>query len=766
MGLEITLILKTSRRLGEKRMNNFVVRAKRAIKKIAVLAGSAAFAASTLVVPAMAQLESLPAPLVTNSVFTGYVVVGSADVPGIASDIAGSGDIIAGFSNSGVSTGGSVTVIGGKSKDIPLDRTLDDGTYGFQNTLNDNDLAGLQDKEITVSIGDEKNDYDIHDEVQINAPSNALLSGNITLETGLTVSSPDEDYGSDAFLIIESASIGYYYVFDDSIQAGNYLNDSTTDDPINIDFLGKKLLITGASTATRITAQVGTEYYLNIGDSVEVEGSTITLKNVGSGGAVIVDIDGVTKQISAAGTEEIGDIEVYNQEFFYTNELAERAATLVIGEEATKTYSDGDAYVGEDTDNPEWIWDIAGTNTASPTLGIMNGDAMILDDPDDNPPTVGDSMAFPNDFITLTVESYAVTNNRDYSFDADGGKRTLYNPNGSTAMYTSLGRDLIHLHADGGGDDGFRIRGNDTDDIYFYDNGTFLQYYWYDNDVNKPVFAGSNKTFAVGDLKMIYDDTTYRINIFDYDDDSLVWLQIIEADAAAAAGTPNISITFRSDGALKDYYLEKNTDLAYVNYTDAAGTSTDISDWEKDTRTREGTIIYDPDESNYELKFGVPGDDGTNFRVNIAFSTQSSTIVSGGGGGAVTMPVGVTKTDTEVSASTLDRPVVLVGGPVVNSLVADLASAGKTMTTADWREDVDTDGTMDHTDEAIIEMVENAFGTHSALIVAGHEAKDTRLASKALANTLKGGAGRLALTGTKATLDTSATSYADVTIKT
>ncbi|MDY6777573.1 MAG: S-layer protein, partial [Candidatus Nanohaloarchaea archaeon] len=70
---------------------------------------------------------------------------------------------------------------------------------------------------------------------------------------------------------------------------------------------------------------------------------------------------------------------------------------------------------------------------------------------------------------------------------------------------------------------------------------------------------------------------------------------------------------------------------------------------------------------------------------------------------------------------------ILVGGPYVNSLVQDLASSGKTWTKQQW--------TNQHQNQALIQLVENAFsdGNH-ALIVAGHKKQDTLAASRYLSN--------------------------------
>ncbi len=86
------------------------------------------------------------------------------------------------------------------------------------------------------------------------------------------------------------------------------------------------------------------------------------------------------------------------------------------------------------------------------------------------------------------------------------------------------------------------------------------------------------------------------------------------------------------------------------------------------------------------------------------------------------------KLDTEVtSADKSTKNLILVGGPVVNSLVAELATAGKTKDAAWYRSQ--GAGT------ALIDLVADAFATgKSALVVAGYEAGDTRQATSALQN--------------------------------
>ncbi|MDY6771372.1 MAG: S-layer protein, partial [Candidatus Nanohaloarchaea archaeon] len=84
----------------------------------------------------------------------------------------------------------------------------------------------------------------------------------------------------------------------------------------------------------------------------------------------------------------------------------------------------------------------------------------------------------------------------------------------------------------------------------------------------------------------------------------------------------------------------------------------------------------------------------------------------------------VAAVDSQVSQQTKQNAdLILVGGPAVNTLVADLAAQGDTWTVQEWRNQ--------HQGEALLQLVEDAFsqGNH-ALIVAGYMADDTARAAE------------------------------------
>src|SRR3989338_2335821 len=119
---------------------------------------------------------------------------------------------------------------------------------------------------------------------------------------------------------------------------------------------------------------------------------------------------------------------------------------------------------------------------------------------------------------------------------------------------------------------------------------------------------------------------------------------------------------------------------------------------------------------------------------NVFVLASDATVTQTSGGGsstvksAVPVKTALGKLDTEItSADRSTKNLILVGGPAVNTLVAELAAAGKTQDVAWYRSQ--GSGT------ALIDLVSDAFASgKSALVVAGWGAADTRAATSRLQN--------------------------------
>jgi hypothetical protein len=155
-----------------------------------------------------------------------------------------------------------------------------------------------------------------------------------------------------------------------------------------------------------------------------------------------------------------------------------------------------------------------------------------------------------------------------------------------------------------------------------------------------------------------------------------------------------------------------------------------------DTNKQSGVSLYgtyaieDTDGQDTAVLWYPDDQVAANILVTTDEAVISSTTGSSGTSVKESVPIttAVARLDSEVdSAARTNKNLILVGGPVVNSLVAEIAANTKTWNTAKYREE--GEGTY------LIDYVDGAFTTgKAALIVAGHSAADTRAAAMKLVN--------------------------------
>lgn len=670
---------------------------------------------------AAVDLGNYPSFLFTDHNLDAYVVVGSAAA---SADVVGAVDLatrLAGESYEEVSTGGSVSVSGGKKEDILLNTALNAAT-AFGSTLNYGDIPGLLHSTVTIStcLGGTscttyKDTYDVHDELQ--------FTSGIALETGLTSSSPDEDFKSDTFIEVGKSSVKYYYVFDDALSNGNYIANTSDSYPLEIKFLGKTLTITGASDADTMTIQSGDEYSLNVGDSVTVGGKTITLDNVGSGSSVVISVDGTSGTISSGSQKTINGINIKNKEAFYSTEKADRSATILVGEDVSDTVNDGDAYcigaTDKDTceDDAVWVWDLAGLTGSDPTIGVMYNKQL---DEADEVIGMGKELALPNDYMKIKLDSYVETDYRKYTVESDEIVDLYW------GTYEAVDtKHTLHINGAGGSKDSLETEtgSHKTDDLYFYYNTTLdsVQVFYKDTSDNKikyvDVNASDGAAAAIG--YFTFQDTRLELD--------LSWNAVNDNGTLVfkTANGDDLTIMFEKDGSSGFSYLgQTDGDTAYAN--DLLYGTTDISGWEEDTRTENGIVVYDPKAhlSGDSFEFDINGDE-SDFKVNVVVLGPSGSTTSGDKVKKV-VPItnAVAKLDTEVSLP-VGKNLVLVGGPAVNKLTA--TALGLTYPTYGSQQ------TLFAKDEGYIKLTKDVVETGKyALVVAGWEAKDTRNACSVL----------------------------------
>jgi len=514
------------------------------------------------------------------------------------------------------------------------------------------------------------------------------------------------------------------------------------------------------TTEGKFTAYVGSEYFLDSGDSVVASGKTVKLVRVGSAGAIVVDVDGVTETLSSSTTKTINGIEIVNDETFYdSNNQAASSASLIIGKDAQETYKDGDAFAGEDKDNPDWVWNVSNikestlSTTASttaeftgPFFGIEND--FIYNDDSDNPPKVGECIDLPNNYVSICLDSFTVSDDNyatytlEYESSADLSQAVgtlsaaksvqISTPQseGIVIKGSNLGRfngtakdiktNKVWLYATSGTGNSVNLGANGSDIGVFYRDVDDSKVKLAGQIINETLGAGLARPLEINydntkdtDMQIFVDHTSTdvgeRVNVTfvpyhstdlpDYNDN-------ITVDWALSSGTFNSLGTTASS--------EEAIELLWTG-AGAAAAPTTIGTKDEDHRTRYGIIIRDPKAhgSSDEVVLDIPGDQ---VQANVVLKGTSTKTTSTGGSVVVNpIPSSAAAFSEEITSASAQN-LIVVGGPAVNPLANSVFG----LTRSDFTPN-----------EAMVKLADN--GANVALLVAGYEAVDTRNAALAVA---------------------------------
>ena len=738
-------------------------RLKSAIKQVAAL--TAGFALLGATVTSAVTLADYPAPFVSAlGVFddSTAVVVGEKAKP---IDTLGAIDIATGLqfeAKTSVSTSGStLSVTDGEFEDVPIGMGIANTTsFALDWSLDDDELPWLTDGKINFRGAA----YDTHEEVVFSSATTP------SIQTSLT--SSDDDYEDGVFMEVGKNSINYYYAFDDAITPSN----ATTTDKLEVKFLGKTLKITQVQSSNKFTAFVGTEYFMEVGDTVTVQAKKVTLQNVGSGGAIVVDVDGSVQTIPSTTTRTINGIEISNQETFYADNKEERSATLVVGENSEETYISGDEYIGEDSVNPDWVWYFDGLKPSADTATVLGGQGVaptgpflgvrndfVKDDDTDNPAGVGDCIDLPNNYASVCLDSLTVADDQylpvtvEFSSGEDTSKARLNSTGSSTGVIhiKAPGKDRFVVNSNSMDCENGTANDNDfkTSEIWIAaaENGgefiadTFqcnLAVFAKDESANPDMkYMGAlNMSTDVGSYNLGHGtdvENPFEVNFEDTKDSnvqfsianasSLIVNIIFDVQGDSTTELPNaqddIIINFTkvlNDGnftSLGDTVsTEESDELAWAQ-GGADGTSaiTALGSKDENHRTRYGLIVRDPKSNGAsdQVILDIPAD---MVQANVVVKGPATTVA--GGGGVTYIPAEITvdtRLDSQVSNPEAHQ-LILVGGPVVNTLTAKFMGRDWSLASG----------------EALLRLYSN--GDKMALVVAGTDGADTQMAARVLKN--------------------------------
>ena len=701
---------------------------RQTIKKIVALAAGTTILGTTLMAASAANLANYPSPFVKNGVFDGLIVVGEKAA---TADVIGAVDIAAGlqaeaYSMTDVSCEGGITVSGGKTDEIPLGANVTKvGTTSLLDaTLRDDDVSGLQDTNIDLN----GSDYDTHDEIQ--------LTGDVKILTSL--SAPDDKYGSDVYMEVQAAgAIQYCYKFDETVNLDVHTGSST---PLTIDFLGQTLEIQDIASATSIQAVAGTEMFFDAGDTLEVSGKTVTFVKAGTSSAV-VDVDGEQEVISSGTTETVNGIKVRVKEVFNEDGTEFDSAVMIVGLDALETYQTGDAYIGQDKNTPDWVWNLAGLTTAGTAQTLCVKNKKVWNDLSDDPVGVGEYYSMPNDFIMIGIDSLTVADDNyatykvyyESSADLSGaGSGTGEKAFVIESVDFSEGIKILATPGSGawlgtGGNLTADIR---TDKVYIHVNS-------YNGNIVDIMYEDTNNKIAdAGTLLM--NVTTQDINFAEINFKDTKGTDIgIDLRGLLNASTDNITLGFDigvtnlNDGTddiivlLGDDHsgdfdalgasLSIDEDNELVYYTEA----TSIGTKNEDHRTKYGIIIRDPEDhgNNDEVEMEIPGDQ---VKANVVVKTTGASVASTSGTSQSVNPIAVGMGVLDKDATVGDENLIVVGGPCANTIAAELLG------------NPDPCGEGFEMGKAKLKAFDS--GSKVSILVAGYEAMETQGACRVLAD--------------------------------
>src|SRR3989338_4580605 len=717
---------------------------KSMIKKVGAISAGAAFLGATLTGALAADLNDYPTPFVdlTAKKFDYLGVVG---VDSAAVDNLGLSDITAGLSAvkvPGTSSDGTVTVVGGDSEDVPIGSNIAAANQ-LDKDVDDSDVSNLLDG--TISF--QGTDYDVSEVVELG-----VGTANATIQTSIVGPYTDDDYEDRVVMVAASDAIKYYYAFDETIQ----INKTKSSDALSVKFLGKTLKITSIDSDSKFTANVGTENYVKNGETVTSGGKEVKLIDVGSGGNVIVSVDGVQDVIDASTTKTINGLEIKNDATFYTDTKAERSAWLILGTDATESYTDGDPYVGEDKDDPKWVWDIGNSNTKGTTIISNNAtnSAMIAtgsgsfigvendwnyrDGSDADAVEVGECINLPNSYVSVCLDSLTV---------ADDNYMKMVFELAESIDLTSDARvpglaTANTLHVTVAKDDGLKLLqsqlSNLTKDTFTSELWLANQSVFYKNkdNNNKKTFAGNvtpaNFQTGAGQFaQVVFDDTkdtNVRLNLSGNNMSGSAIAYALGIDTVGDS-TTDLEANVDSVATFWTATVPTVTQLGATKSSEEAGEvrwqTTNLGTKDEDHRTKYGIVIKDPKSSGAsdKVEFMIPGDQVQANVVVKGLSAVGSTTSTSTGNALATYdlaPSGMLDTQVTTPES---YNLILVGGPAVNRLSAQFL--GVTYPAYGEASGLSAG-------EAVLSLKDN--GEKVALIVAGWEGTDTQRAAVVLKN--------------------------------
>lgn len=259
--------------------------------------------------------------------------------------------------------------------------------------LNEEFSDSLTDKEVTILFdGDITFDGEEYDAVE-------------SLAVSFTPVSYATDFNGQPHLTFEEESVYYAVYFDGDLDTSLISEDET----LEFSFLGEAVEVVEWSE-DEITFTKGTEHFLAEGDSVDVDGVSVSLIAAGEDFAY-VSVGGESEKIYEGETEKVNGMEVKVEEVLGSESWKKGLATLKVGEEVSITVESGEEY----EDDSEWSYHVG-----EHELGLVLTESFVDADEDEEFPALKatEELTLPNSFLSLTFDGLVAEDQFDYKFSS------------------------------------------------------------------------------------------------------------------------------------------------------------------------------------------------------------------------------------------------------------------------------------------------------------------------------------------------------------
>ncbi|MGV8162583.1 MAG: hypothetical protein ACP5N2_04600 [Candidatus Nanoarchaeia archaeon] len=748
---------------------------KKTVRKMSAILAGATMVGATVVGAMAYDLSDYPSPFIEDGFFTGKIVVGEKALP---ADIIGATDIASALQAESVTpvsttgTGASTSIEGGylfsESKDLVLGSDLQD----INPLVDDTELPEMLGHGVVKNDDNQEVEYDL--EIALEAGTSVL---DALVDTGYDL----DDVTSEPVLYYDFDGDVFYtatILFDDEWDAEEFTESQSielfgqvyTFDPNN-DNADEVLTLFGTDS----------EVYVEKGEkaTVKYEGTDYTIEVLGGNtdadpATVIMRVGSITKTVEEGESEDFdGTLPIYVKDVFIDNTIAagaDIAVQLFVGSNEIELDTDGTVTVNgveldevtvAVTSTPALSWTaveeieftVTPSNAEDEVEYIMNGESYV--DP-----------VFGSFKFHLAEAANFADDKEELTFTStDDGVTMTFTPLGGDSYdFDVADLDLVNdLAEDFVG--GTALANVSKDVIFIYNDGATPA----DDDIVTHVLQITNIEDAAtfnADFEVEVEDLTFGKTY------TLTKCESISSDIElypeVTGVADEITLTTDSDCSGNDYtgamvvYTEAGAEVTMVvNTTDAQFSVVEDYQDDIDTLSAVDTIVvnFDIDTDEYDLAtvtgadselgddddldyfltpFGtyVIAESETDSRVatlyipdeevhyDMFLAPVESTVVvtEGSDSGAYTinpLPVGSTVLDKDAMNLIGNTPLIVVGGPFVNTVAAELMG--------------------NPTSEQINTMFTAGFGkiklytTQNALLVAGYNAQDTLGAAYVLA---------------------------------